>query len=566
MNQMKSNFLSVAKYFLFFFYFSGIYHLLCIGFKVSNTIGLRESFYMSFLWLGIVFLFSTKAKKVAAILGLFLWIGSLFSLGYFAIYKQEFSQSVIFIIFESNLAESSEFLETYFVWWIIPMFLIYSAGAFYLWKILDNSINISFSKKVVFMLLFLAIPFHKFIDLYFVKNKDLVSTSFEQMKRMQTSSPWNLIFSYVNYRIDLVNMENLINENANLEPLKNLEDKYKDKATTLVLVIGESTNRNRMSLYGYDRNTTPRLDKIKDDLTVFDNVYSPRPYTIEVLQQALTFADEENPDLYLSKPNLINMMKQAGYETYWITNQQTQTKRNTMLTTFSQICDHQVYLNNNRKQNGSASYDEQVIKPFEEVLNTVENKKRFIVVHLLGTHNKYKYRYPEEFAKFDNKNVHRDLNEREKMLYNEYDNAVYYNDYVVSSLIDIVKKEDKSTALLYFSDHGEEVFDEPLIKKLGRNENTPTQAMYTVPFIIYENSKWKEEIGNNFSRNVTHRLYSSSNLIYTFSDLAGINYDSFDSSKSIINSDYIKYSVFIGDPSDKKRLRDLTKIPFKEES
>lgn len=60
-------------------------------------------------------------------------------------------------------------------------------------------------------------------------------------------------------------------------------------------------------------------------LLVFDNVFSARPYTIEILQQALTFADEENPNLYTSKPNILNIMKQAGYTTYWVTNQQTQT-------------------------------------------------------------------------------------------------------------------------------------------------------------------------------------------------------------------------------------------------
>ncbi len=46
---------------------------------------------------------------------------------------------------------------------------------------------------------------------------------------------------------------------------------------TLVLVIGESTQRGRMSLYGYPRETTPELDalhKTDPNLTVFNNVVS----------------------------------------------------------------------------------------------------------------------------------------------------------------------------------------------------------------------------------------------------------------------------------------------------
>ncbi|PGP53975.1 hypothetical protein CN998_33350, partial [Bacillus cereus] len=91
------------------------------------------------------------------------------------------------------------------------------------------------------------------------------------------------------------------------------------------------------------------------------------PYTIEALQQVLTFADEENPDLYLKTPSLVSVMKQAGYKTYWITNQQTMTKRNTMLTTFSEQADEQVYLNNNRNQN-ARQYDGDVLAPFSKAL------------------------------------------------------------------------------------------------------------------------------------------------------------------------------------------------------
>jgi len=558
--------LSFFKYFIFFFYFSAVYHLLCIIFKITGTVGLRESFYMSFLWLCFVVIFNKRSKKIAAFIGIFLWFGSLFSLVYFALYGQEFSQSVIFIIFESNLTESSEFLQTYFVWWLIPMIILYSIIAFYLWKSLDEYLYINMPKRLFLLTLFIAIPFHKFIDNYILGSKSFSYSSYIQMKRMETATPWNIAFSYISYRLDLANMQKLMNANTNLKPLKNLKDRYKDKNTTLVLVIGESTNRNRMSLYGYKRETTPRLEKIKKDLVIFDNVYSPRPYTIEVLQQALSFADEENPDLFLKKPNLINIMKQAGYETYWITNQQTQTKRNTMLTTFSQMCDHQFYLNNNRRQN-SASYDGSVLKPFNNVLTKDIHKKKFIVVHLLGTHSRYKYRYPQEFNIFDNKGELKGLNSKQRTLYNEYDNAIFYNDYVVSKLIETIRNNNESNiAMLYLSDHGEEVFDNVIKKRLGRNENNPTKAMYTIPFLLYQNEKWKMTIGNNIAKNANHRLYSSSNLLYTFSDLAGISFDGFDPSKSIINKDFYQYSVYIGDPYSKKKLRDLSKNPFIEDS
>ncbi|WP_164171799.1 sulfatase-like hydrolase/transferase, partial [Stenotrophomonas maltophilia] len=85
------------------------------------------------------------------------------------------------------------------------------------------------------------------------------------------------------------------------------------------------------------------------------------------------------------------------YKTFWITNQQTMTKRNTMLTTFAQQTDAQFYLNNQRSQNAS-QLDGAVLAPFAKVLDDPAPKK-FIVVHLLGTHMNYKYRYPADYAR-----------------------------------------------------------------------------------------------------------------------------------------------------------------------
>lgn len=555
-----TNFFNTFKYFFFFFYFSAIYNLLCIIFDVTGSIGLRESVYATFLWLIPILLFQKYAKKIAAYIGIFLWVGSLFSLNYFFLYGQEFSQSVIFIVFESNLVESTEFLKTYFQWWIIPFIVVYSLLSYYFWKKLPE-IKTSSKAIYLFIVFSLLVPFHKFLELYYVEKKTYEIAVYKQMTRMQASAPWNIVLGYVNYKNDLNQMEKLLERNSTLKPIENLKDDYKDEASTLILVLGESTNRNRMGIYGYKRDTTPNLDKLKDDLILFDNVYSPRPYTIEVLQQALSFADEKNPNLYLNKPNLINIMKQAGYSTYWITNQQTQTKRNTMLTTFSKMCDNQVYLNNNQKQN-SNSYDEVVLEPFKNVLADTKIKKKFIVVHLLGTHNKYEYRYPKDFAIFDNFKVDDDrLNDKEKRYYNDYDNAVFYNDYVVSKIIEDAKNSKDSTALLYLSDHGEEVFDNKSVKKLGRNEDAPTLSMYSIPFIIYQNRVFKEKIKDFKSlKKYTSREYSSSDLIYTFTDLAGLNFKEFDSSRSVINEEFLEKPVLIGNPSNKNKLRDIKDI------
>lgn len=67
----------------------------------------------------------------------------------------------------------------------------------------------------------------------------------------------------------------------------------------LVLVIGESTQRNYLSLYGYPLSTTPRLEALEQagNLVLFRDFISSFPNTDRSLQRALTFSHYENPSL-----------------------------------------------------------------------------------------------------------------------------------------------------------------------------------------------------------------------------------------------------------------------------
>ncbi|MFI8480385.1 phosphoethanolamine transferase CptA [Pseudomonas sp. NPDC078700] len=547
--------------FLFFWYFSGVTQLLIQLTDTTGFVSFRQAFLISGIWLIPVLLFPKKAKAIAAVVGVVLWACSLVGLGYFCIYGQQFSQSVIFIMFESNMAESMEYFGHYFVWWMIPVYLAYSFGAWLLWRKirpLEFGVNQARVLSVVLLICLIGYPLGKEINKR--ATLGLAVEKFEE--RIEPAVPWQLVVGFRKYRAQLASMEKLLAGNAKLAPLKGMTDARADKPTTLVLVIGESTNRQRMSLYGYPRETTPELDKLRDQLQVFDNVVTPRPYTIEALQQVLTFADEKNPDGYMTTPSLVNMMKQAGYKTFWITNQQTMTKRNTMLTTFSEQTDEQYYLNNNLSQN-ARQYDGDVLEPFAKVLADKAPRK-LIVVHLLGTHMRYKYRYPESFEKFtDNTGAPKWVTEDQLATYNSYDNAVLYNDFVVSSLIKKFSATQPDGFLLYLSDHGEAVFDTPKGGVIGRNEGKPTSPMYTIPFMLWASEKWKAHASFDFST-MLDRPYSSSNLIYTWADLAGLNFGELDKSKSLVSNNFIVRPQIIGNPYEPKSLIDFSLIKPKK--
>ena len=536
--------------FAFFWYFSGITQLLIQLTGTSGFSGFRQAFVMSALWLAPMLAFPKRTKLLAALIGVVLWACSMASLGYFFIYQQEFSQSVIFIMFESNISEAGEYMTQYFAWWMVPAFLAHTAFAYFLWTRLRPVYMPRGRAFVAAIAILIAVVGYPLIKQ--TQRTGSFAGGFEKFEdRIEPAVPWQMAVAYHRYLDTLAGMQDMLHSASKVPPLHNLKVSDADKPSTLVLVIGESTNRQRMSLYGYGRKTTPELDKLKDQLAVFDNVITPRPYTIEALQQVLTFADEENPDLYLSTPSLVSMMKQAGYKTFWITNQQTMTKRNTMLTTFSEQADEQVYLNNNRNQN-AAQYDGDVIEPFNKAL-TDPAQRKLIVVHLLGTHMSYQYRYPPTFDKFQDRNgVPAGVRDDQVPTYNSYDNAVLYNDFVVSSLIKDYAKSDPNGFLLYLSDHGEDVFDSAGHNTLGRNENKPTAPMYTIPFMAWASPKWRENHDWDFAADLG-RPYSSSHLIHTWADMAGLSFDELDRSKSLVSDSFKPRPLMIGNPYEREQ-------------
>ncbi|ETK17083.1 hypothetical protein H097_16970 [Pseudomonas sp. FH4] len=545
--------------FLFFWYFSGITQLLIQLTGTSGFSGFRQAFFMSALWLAPMLLFPHRTRLLAALIGVVLWACSMASLGYFFIYQQEFSQSVIFIMFESNISEAGEYATQYFAWWIVLAFIAHTALAIFLWTRVRPVYLPRGRAMVAATAIVLAIVGYPLVKQ--IATNDTLERAIDGFEtRVEPAVPWQMIVAYRRYTQQLNNMQGMLDNASKIPPLSNFKDSMAGQPSTLVLVIGESTNRQRMSLYGYPRKTTPELDKLRDQLDVFDNVITPRPYTIEALQQVLTFADEEHPDLYLKTPSIVSMMKQAGYKTFWITNQQTMTKRNTMLTTFSEQADEQVYLNNNRNQN-ARQYDGDVLEPFSKALADKAERK-LIVVHLLGTHMSYQYRYPPSFNTFtDRQGVPDGVNDDQLPTYNSYDNAVRYNDFVVSSLIKDYAKTDPNGFLLYLSDHGEDVFDSAGHDTLGRNEGKPTAPMYTIPFMTWASPKWRATHDWNMQGDV-QRPYSSSQLIHTWADLAGLSFDELDRSRSLVSDSFKPRPLLIGDPYQRpqKALIDFSLI------
>ncbi len=83
---------------------------------------------------------------------------------------------------------------------------------------------------------------------------------------------------------------------------------------------------------------------------------------------------------------------------------------------------------------------------------------------------------------------------------------------MVASLIKDFKATDPNGFPVYFSDHGEEVYDTPPHKTQGRNEDNPTRHMYTIPFLLWTSEKWQATHPRDFCRML---IVNTAELIHT---------------------------------------------------
>lgn len=348
--------------------------------------------------------------------------------------------------------------------------------------------------------------------------------------------------AYVNCRIDLVNFGKLAQERQSRAEYKVTEKSPATEPKVFVIVIGESLSKHHMSLYGYPRETNPWLKAQQNELLVFDNVVSGNVTTNTSLPMVLTFADNKHPDDYFTKPSIVDLFKSAGFTTYWITaqtfvNGTAESLYGTIAKTADSMKDCSfecVY----KKDAG-------VLGPLDQTLNNFAKKDIVIFVHLQGSHLTYNERYPLDFNYFNDSFPFQtslpQLSPHQKQVINEYDNSVRYNDYIVSSIINMVKQKSLFSYVLYFSDHGDEVFDfrnvmfhDPAIK---------SRYMCDIPFMLWRSDSYKKVV--KVDEDIT-RPYSIEDVIYSISQLSGLSYKAYDSTKSVFSSFFKSKERLIG--------------------
>jgi len=308
-----------------------------------------------------------------------------------------------------------------------------------------------------------------------------------------------------------------------------------------VLVIGESARRHNWSLYGYPRQTNPRLSKM-DNLVVFRDVATQVAQTQVSVPLILTRGTIEDPRRASTEKSIVSVFSEVGFKTYWLSTQQRETAM-ASISHFTSEADLVRFFDHR--------YDMSIVDTIKEI---VENKgpgekKMFFVAHTLGSHFNLTSRYPPQFSIFpDGRSdslVPKDSSgSGQAELIGAYDNTILYTDHVLAELIGILKQRPGIKALLYVPDHGDNLRDDErdLFGHAHGNE-------YDVPIPMlfwYSDEyarKFPEKVEN--ARKHATRLLSTRNVFYSMTDVSGI---------ALNDPELPRRSVFSPGLSDVKRM------------
>ena len=303
--------------------------------------------------------------------------------------------------------------------------------------------------------------------------------------------------------------------------------------STVVLVLSESINRDNLSLYGYQRQTAPRLQEHQRNsgaqMTVLRNAWSVDASTLPAVRNLFGFGAPDSTQSH----HLIALARASGYKVWWISNHDDVgiEQQHARLADIVQMV-------NRSPGRSSVSLDGEMLDELKSALDEPSERK-FIVVHMLGAHPHYSLRYPKGQNPFDDEAdaIDASLKNRGTSLWvrlqrQEYDAALLYHDYVVAEMLRFTKlvvSSKSKAAWMYLSDHGQEVGH----VRNHAGHSSSTEAGYRIPAII-----WQAPSSESLPDGVSERPFRSDWAAWTVADLLGIRWHSQSLERNVLSKAY----------------------------
>lgn len=306
-----------------------------------------------------------------------------------------------------------------------------------------------------------------------------------------------------------------------------------------VMVVGETARAHNFSLYGYPRNTNPLLSKTPG-IKAFPNVTTQSNTTHKSVPMLLSAASAEDFERLFHEKGILAAFKEAGFHTVFISNQ---LPNHSFIDFLGEQADEHYFLKKEDALQGN-HYDEDLLQKLDEILPKADAsssahyryRKLFVVLHSYGSHFNYQERYPRSFAYFKPDSRSEAKSENRRDLLNAYDNTIRYTDYILHGIIKRLQKwegvqtktdgvyDQPTSAMLYTSDHGENIFDDDRHLFLHAAPKASDYELH-VPFIIWTSdgfSKQYPDILKALGENRSKQVQSSLSAFHTMLGIGGI--------------------------------------------
>ncbi|MDD7569393.1 MAG: phosphoethanolamine transferase [[Actinobacillus] rossii] len=440
-----------------------------------------------------------------------------------AIFYGSPSMGIIASLFETNSQESLEYLQSLptYSYLICLFFLVFSIS----FSIFSLKIDRTLFKKrylVLFLLLTVIATLYKPYSNY-KKGKGFY------FKDTRVSL---VGFYWINYQLisDYQLEKDKINQLKNIAPtwhVLSVQPKYQN----YVLIIGESMRRDYLSLYGYPQNTTPFLAKTNG--LIMTNYIAAAPNTQASLLRTLYHYQNEHTQY---QNNIITLAKQAGFATYWLSNQGMTGGFDTVAARVGAMSDRS-YFTKRLSDSAINIHDKKLLPIFNTELTQTTNRPRLFVLHLMGSHPEFCQRI-EHSPNFE-------LVNKDMSCYLE---SLKQTDLLIEKVINELKAINQSYSLIYFSDHGLSHTDKDT-NDVNLRVGNQYKENYQIPFIKISS--------DDQDKIIISAPRSAFNFIFGFAQWLGIK------EKSLDNS----YQFFSETPDDIKvfnwhELIEFDKLPI----
>ena len=297
----------------------------------------------------------------------------------------------------------------------------------------------------------------------------------------------------------------------------------------IVLIIGESLNKDHMSLYGYPHKTTPKLDSLNahEQLFVFDSIRSSATHTVQAFKLIMSsMCLSDNTDEWSSHDFMLNLLKSAGVHTMWISNQAKAGIHDNIVTRFAELADSMQFCGTQFMGPGKRDLDDVVLPYIRARASDSLYTTKFTLVHLMGSHERFDARYPATYQHFYESD-YVEFPKHQRQSRSEYDNSVLYNDWIIYNIINCYR--DKEAIILYFPDHALDIYhsDDNYVGHARQTIPASYEAGTNIPFIIWCSELFKKSFPEIVERIAlsTKKQYKTENMMYTILDIAGVSFE-----------------------------------------